>query len=63
MLIVTGIDGRENIEYTKLMNWLVLGLSGVEVESNKYLDASLSDTIILVSANGVSVYSDRIGWL
>lgn len=31
MLIITGIDARENMEYVKLVNWLFLGFSGLEV--------------------------------
>lgn len=62
LLIITGIDGRENSEYTKIINWVVLGHSGVEVESNEFLDANLSDMILLIKPTGVSVYCDRQGW-
>ena len=61
-MIITGIDARENVEYTKFINWLFLGHSGVEVESNEFLDVNLSDLILMIRPNGVSVYADRSGW-
>lgn len=62
LLIITGIDSRENTECTKLLNWVLQGHQGIEIESNEYLDTNLSDMIFLIKPSGTSIYCDRAGW-
>lgn len=38
VLIINGVDSRENIEYVKLTNWLFLGMNGLEIVENEYLN-------------------------
>lgn len=58
LLIINGIDSKENYEYTKLMNWMFLGFSGLEIETNEYLDSTLSETIFLITKDHMRVFSD-----
>lgn len=58
MLIINGIDSKENYEYVKLMNWIFLGLSGVEIDTNEYLDSVLGETIFVVTKDHLRVYTD-----
>lgn len=58
LLIINGIDSKENYEYTKLMNWMFLGFSGIEIETNEYLDSVLSETIFVITKDHMRVYAD-----
>lgn len=40
------------------MNWLFLGFSGIEIETNEYLDSALAETLILITKNQTRVYAD-----
>lgn len=54
-LLVNGVDARDNNEYYKLTNWLLLGHSGLEIVENEYLNAIYSDMIILIK-KGVTYF-------
>lgn len=58
LLIINGIDSKENCEYTKLMNWMFLGFSGLEIETNEYLDSTLSETIFVITKDHMRVFCD-----
>jgi len=62
LLIIIGVDSRENQEYVKLINWLFLGYSGIEVESNEILDESFSDMVIMIKKDHLCFYSDTAGF-
>ena len=58
LLIINGLDSKENYEYTKLMNWMFLGFSGIEIETNEYLDSVLSETVFIITKDHLRVYAD-----
>ncbi|CAD8125658.1 unnamed protein product [Paramecium sonneborni] len=62
LLIINGIDSKENYEYTKLMNWIYLGYSGIEIETNEYLDNTLSETIFVITKDHMRAYCDQQGF-
>ncbi|CAD8202926.1 unnamed protein product [Paramecium pentaurelia] len=62
LLIINGIDSKENYEYTKLMNWVFLGYSGIEIETNEYLDNTLSETIFVITKDHIRAYCDQQGF-
>ncbi|CAK91731.1 unnamed protein product (macronuclear) [Paramecium tetraurelia] len=62
LLIINGIDSKENYEYTKLMNWVFLGHSGIEIETNEYLDNTLSETIFVITKDHMRAYCDQQGF-
>lgn len=37
IMLINGIDSKDNEEYTKLTNWLLLGQSGLEVLESEFL--------------------------
>ena len=52
-LLVNGPDSRDNIEYLKLTNWLLIGYSGLEIDENEYLNSIYNDVIILIKKGSV----------
>ncbi len=48
ILIINGIDSKENNEYIKLMNWLFFGYSGVEILENKFLDPDFNEMVFFL---------------
>ncbi|CAD8074327.1 unnamed protein product [Paramecium primaurelia] len=62
LLIINGIDSKDNYEYTKLMNWVFLGHSGIEIETNEYLDNTLSETIFIITKDHMRAYCDQQGF-
>ena len=69
ILLINGIDSRENTEYTKLTNWLFIGFSGLQIEQNSFLDEIYKELIFLIRKNGkISIFVDpplfkHIHWL
>ncbi|EGR29741.1 hypothetical protein IMG5_149240 [Ichthyophthirius multifiliis] len=55
-LLINGPDSRENTEYLKLTNWLLLGYSGLEIEENEYLNSIYNEIIILIKKGSVHIY-------
>lgn len=41
------------------MNWMFLGLSGLEIETNEYLDSTLSETIFVITKDHMRVFCDQ----
>lgn len=58
LLLINGIDSRENTEYVKLMNWLFLGHSGLEILESEYLQAIYADMIVLIKKGVTRVFID-----
>lgn len=40
------------------MNWIFLGHSGIEIETNEYLDNTLSETIFVITKDHMRAYCD-----
>jgi hypothetical protein len=55
-LLITGADGRENDSYVQLFNWLFLGMFGVEILENAFLNSEYNDIIVLIKKNLVHIY-------
>lgn len=59
LLIINGVDSNHNSENIKLTNWLFLGLNGVEIEQNEYIDEHFNEMIVLIKKNSrVSIYCE-----
>lgn len=39
-----------------------MGHSGVEIETNEFLDKSLCELVMIIKPNGLSLFTDRDGW-
>jgi hypothetical protein len=46
----------------KLVNWLFLGYSGVEIQSNEVLDEAFNDLVMIIKKDHVCFYSDLPGF-
>ena len=57
LLVINGIDSKENQQYVKFMNWLFLGYSGLEIDINEYLD-TLNETIFLIMKDRIRIFVD-----
>ena len=44
------------------MNWLFLGYSGIEIETNEILDEAFNDMVIVIKKDHICFYSDRAGF-
>jgi hypothetical protein len=58
ILLISGSDAKDNSEYTKLINWLFRGLSGVEIEENEYLEAVYHELVLVIKKQSIMVYAD-----
>jgi len=61
ILIINGVDSRNNGECVKLTNWLFLGHSGLAVESNNFLSGEFSELVALVRPASVQLYIEPEG--
>lgn len=58
LLLINGVDSRDNTEYVKLTNWLFLGYSGLEIEENDYLNSMYTDMILLIKKGVTYIFID-----
>ena len=55
LLIIPGIDGRNNKESMTLMKYLIGGVTGRELLDNSVMDDALEEIVLLIQSTSVSV--------
>ena len=56
LVIVTGLDGADHPQTSFLFNWLFLGLSGRAVLADRYLDATMTEMVVVIGRKGSSIF-------
>lgn len=60
LLIIPGIDGRNNARSQQLVKWLFLGQSGLQLRNNTIYDDDLEDMFVLVEKTSITIFCNPL---